>query len=250
MDILLSGICGHMGCEILAQTLDPDCDVNVAVGVDHAPSGDDIGIPIYTSFDDVTEKVDCVVDFSHHSATQALTSFAIKHSLPLVIATTGQTAEEKAMIEKSSETIPVFFAANFSIGVALLCSLAKKAAAVMDNAEIEIVEIHHDRKLDAPSGTALAIADAVREVRPESNIVCGRSGQGKREKNDIGINSVRIGNVVGVHEVLVGTKNETITLKHEAHSRALFANGAIAAARFIYGKPSGLYSMNDMIQTI
>ena len=143
--------------------------------------------------------------------------------------------------------IPVFFAANFSIGVALLCALAKKAASVMEGAEIEIVEIHHDRKLDAPSGTALAIADAIKEARPNAKAVCGRSGHAKREPDDIGISSVRYGNVVGVHEVIVASQNETVTLKHEAVSRSLFASGAITAAKFLVGRPAGLYTMKDMI---
>ena len=118
----------------------------------------------------------------------------------------------------------------------------------MGDAEIEIVEIHHDRKLDAPSGTALAISDAVKEARPDSKIVCGRSGHAKRETNEIGISSVRIGNVVGIHEVIVSTGSETLTLKHEAHTRALFASGAVAAAKYLAGREPGLYTMNDMIR--
>jgi len=246
MNIILSGICGHMGQEVYSLSLDPSSGITVAAGIDSAPSFG-LEVPVYKSFDDVSCDAECIVDFSHHSATLALTSFAVSRSLPLVIATTGQTEEEKKMIEDASKKVPVFFAANFSIGVALLCALSKKAASVMEGAEIEIVEVHHDRKLDAPSGTALAIADSIRGVRPESRVVCGRSGHEKREKNDIGINSVRIGNVVGTHEVLIGTKFETVTLKHEAHDRALFAQGAAAAARFIAGKDPGLYSMNDMV---
>ena len=118
----------------------------------------------------------------------------------------------------------------------------------MDGAQIEIVETHHVRKLDAPSGTALAIAKGLQEVRPEATLHCGRSGQGKRAPEEIGIQSVRIGNVVGIHEVLVGTDNQTITLKHEAHSRALFAEGALTAAAFVQDKAPGLYGMNDMIR--
>ena len=115
------------------------------------------------------------------------------------------------------------------------------------DAEIEIVEIHHDRKVDAPSGTALAIADAIRQIRPESTVHSGRSGMGKRTPEEIGIHAVRMGNVVGIHEVMIGTQNQTITLKHEAHSRALFAEGALAAADFLMGKPAGLYDMNSLL---
>ena len=125
--------------------------------------------------------------------------------------------------------------------------MAKKVAAAMPDAEIEIIEKHHDRKVDAPSGTALAIAEAIRSVRPEATIACGRSGFGKRTKEEIGIHAIRMGNLAGEHEVLIGTNNQTITLKHETHSRALFAEGALAAAAFLCGKPAGFYDMNSML---
>ena len=134
-----------------------------------------------------------------------------------------------------------------AVGVALLCSLAKQAAAVLPDADIEIVETHHNRKLDAPSGTALMIADAIREARPELHNHCGRSGQCKRESDEIGIHAVRMGGVVGIHEVLITTQTQTITLKHEAYSRALFAEGAVTAAQFLMGKGPGLYDMKSMI---
>ena len=246
MNILLSGICGHMGNEVLLASQEADSCVSVTAGVDpFAKEG--LPVPVFQSFDEVTGDFDCVIDFSNHAATAALTDFAVKNTLPLVIATTGQTEEQRQMIEKASRSVPIFFAANFSIGVALLCALAKKTASVMKDAECEIVEIHHDRKVDAPSGTAIALADSICEVRPGSRVVCGRNGHEKRGSDDIGISSVRIGNVVGVHEVLVGTKYETVTLKHEAHDRALFASGALAAAKFLVGKEPGLYTMQDMI---
>ena len=247
MNIIISGICGHMGREVLAIVDDPSSGITAVAGVDTTPAFG-MPVPVYKTFDEIGEAADCIIDFSHHSATGALTSFAADKKIPLVVATTGQTDEERALIAEAAKEIPVFFAANFSIGVALLCALAKKTASVMEGAEIEIVEIHHDRKLDAPSGTALAIADAIKDARPESEVVCGRSGHAKRAEGEIGISSVRIGNVVGVHEVLVGTHNETITLKHEAHNRALFASGAVAAAKFLAGKEAGLYTMNDMIR--
>jgi len=187
------------------------------------------------------------VDFSHHSATEVLLAFVKAHHLPLVLATTGHTEEEKAAILAAATEVPLFFSANCSLGVALLIELAKKTAAAMPDAEIEIIEKHHDRKLDAPSGTALAIADAIREVRPEATVNCGRSGHGKRTPNEIGVHAIRMGNIVGEHEVMIGTNSQTITLKHEAHSRALFAEGALAAAAFLQGKPAGLYDMKSMI---
>ncbi len=236
-----------MGKEFFELSKDPSHGVTVVAGVDKAPSFG-MPVPVFSSFDEVTVGADCIVDFSNHLATEDLTSYAVKASIPLVIATTGQTEDEKRMIEEASESIPVFFASNFSIGVALLAQLAKLAASVMKDAEIEIVEIHHDKKLDSPSGTALTIADAVREARPELKNNCGRSGHASREKDEIGINSVRIGNVVGIHEVIISNGAETVTLKHEAGSRSLFAKGAAAAAGFIVGKEPGLYSMKDMVR--
>ena len=134
-----------------------------------------------------------------------------------------------------------------SLGVALLCELAKITAKTMVDADIEIIEKHHNRKLDAPSGTALMLARAIKEVREKANFVLGRSGQSKRTKEEIGIHAIRMGNIVGEHEVIVGTDSQTITLKHEAHSRALFAEGGITAAVYVAGRPAGLYNMQDMI---
>ena len=245
MRILLSGLTGHMGAEV-AKLISARDDMELTAGVD-AFAGDGTCVPCAKSFADACTDVDCVIDFSHHSLTKALTDFCVNNRLPLVLATTGQTEEEKRMIREASASIPLFFAANYSLGIALLIELAKKTAAVMEGAEIEIVEAHHDRKLDAPSGTALAIADGIREVRPEAVNHCGRSGQGKRTPEEIGIHAIRMGNIVGMHEVIIGTPNQTITLKHEAHSRALFAEGALSAAGFLMGKGAGLYDMKSLL---
>ncbi len=165
----------------------------------------------------------------------------------MVIATTGHTEQELNLIHKASASVPVFFSANMSVGIALLVKLAKITAAAMPGAEIEIIEKHHDRKLDAPSGTAVMLANELKTVRPNSRIVAGRSGHGKREREDIGIHAIRMGNIVGEHEVIFGTDNQTITLKHEAHDRALFADGAATAAAFLVGKPAGLYDMHSLL---
>ena len=132
--------------------------------------------------------------------------------------------------------------------MALLAEMAKKTAAAYPNANIEIVETHHNRKLDAPSGTAILIANAIKEVRKAATTLVGRNGHAKRTEEEIGIHSVRRGNIVGIHEVLISTNAETITLKHEAHSRALFAEGALAAAEFLCGKPAGLYNMKNILE--
>ena len=245
MRILVSGLKGYMGNEVAALAAKGNRGAELVCGVD--PAEGPAPVPCYPSFAEAPADVDVVVDFSHHSCTRELLAYAVGGGIPLVLATTGQTEEERAAIAKAAEKIPLFFAANYSLGVALLIELARKTAAAMPDAEIEIVEIHHDRKVDAPSGTALAIAEAIRQVRPESTVHTGRSGMGKRTPEEIGIHAVRMGNVVGVHEVMIGTQNQTITLKHEAHSRALFAEGALAAADFLMGKPAGLYDMTSLL---
>ena len=247
MRILVSGLGGAMGCEVAKLALAGYRGAELVGGVSPHGSDELFDVPCAADFDHAISDVDCVVDFSHHSATDALLTFVKAHHLPLVLATTGHTEEEKAAILAAATEVPLFFSANCSLGVALLIELAKKTAAAMPDAEIEIIEKHHDRKLDAPSGTALAIADAIREVRPEATVNCGRSGHGKRTPNEIGVHAIRMGNIVGEHEVMIGTNSQTITLKHEAHSRALFAEGALAAAAFLQGKPAGLYDMKSMI---
>lgn len=246
MRILVNGLYGHMGREVANLALQGYRVAVLAAGA-HIHGGTDYDVPCAVNIADACTDVDCIIDFSHHSCTDALLTFAVSNDLPLVLATTGQTDEERAAIENASKKIPLFFAANYSLGIALLIELAKKTAAAMPDAEIEIIEKHHDRKVDAPSGTALAIAQAIQQVRADATINCGRSGFGKRAKEEIGIHAIRMGNIVGEHEVLIGTQNQTITLKHEAHSRALFAEGALAAAEFICGKAPGLYDMKSMI---
>ncbi len=246
MRILLSGLGGHMGAEVAKLCAEGYRGAELVAGVDYM-NWQNAAVPCAPDFDGARADVDCIVDFSHHSCTNALLAFAVKNRLPLVIATTGQTDEERAAIREASERIPVFVAANFSVGVALLIEMAKKVAAAMPEAEIEIIEKHHDRKVDAPSGTALAIAEAIQSVRPAAAIVTGRSGFGKRTKEEIGIHAIRMGNLAGEHEVLIGTNNQTITLKHETHSRALFAEGALAAAAFLCGKSAGYYNMQSML---
>lgn len=246
MRILVNGLCGHMGREVARLAAEGYRGAELVAGAD--PSGAaECSVPCAADIRNAVTDVDCIIDFSHHACTNALLEFAVENRLPLVLATTGQTEDERAAILAASERIPLFFAANYSLGVALLIEMAKKTAAAMPEAEIEIIEKHHDRKVDAPSGTALAIAAAIREVRPDAAVNTGRSGQGRRTPEEIGIHAVRMGNIVGEHEVMIGTQNQTITLKHEAHSRALFAEGALAAAEFLCGKPAGLYDMKSMI---
>lgn len=250
MNILLVGMYGHMGRQVRKLAEAGLRGASVVLGVDPgAESGDALCAKNFAEAEAMDiSQVDCIVDFSHHSAAADLVNFAVKHEKPLIVATTGHTPEEAALIRAAGEKIPVFFSANMSLGIALLVELAKKAAAAMPDAEIEIIEKHHDRKLDAPSGTALMLCDAIREVRKHAYPVCGRSGHGKRTPEEIGIHAIRMGNIVGEHEVIIGTQNQTLTLRHDAHDRALFAEGAIAAAEFLTGKPAGLYTMQDIVK--
>ena len=200
------------------------------------------------TFDELgTVEADVVIDFSHHTAVADVLAYAKKIGAAAVIGTTGHTPEEKAMITAAAEEIPVFFSGNMSLGIAVLCRLAKQAAAAFPDADIEIVEAHHTRKVDAPSGTALMLFNAIREVRPEAVANCGRSGEGKRTKEEIGIHALRMGNVVGIHEIHIHTGNQSLTLKHESGSRAMLADGACDAARFMVGKGKGLYNMESML---
>ena len=191
---------------------------------------------------------DVIIDFSHHSAALSVVEYAKKCGCAAVIGTTGHTPEEKAAITEAAKHIPVFWAGNMSLGIAVLCRLAKQAAAMFPDADIEIVEVHHNRKVDAPSGTALMLYEAVKAARPQATAHCGRAGEGKRTPEEIGISSLRMGNVVGIHEVHIATGNQILTLRHEATNRGMFAEGGVDAARFVCGKPAGLYNMTQLLE--
>lgn len=242
MKIILNGSNGRMGKEILSLIAENYAGAELAAAVDMTNAKG------YKSLAEYAGEADCIVDFTHHSATKELLEYATRRNLPLVIATTGQTEDELAMIRDAAKKIPIFLSANMAVGVAILCEIEKLVAKMMPDADIEIVETHHNRKLDAPSGTALMLANAIKEVRPDANFVLGRSGFGKRDKNDIGIHAIRVGNVVGEHEVIIGTDAQTITLKHTSHTRAVLGEGALRAAAFLISKPCGMYNMNDLIK--
>lgn len=192
-------------------------------------------------------EADVVIDFSHHTAVADVLAYAKRIGAAAVIGTTGHTEEEKTMIYKAAKEIPVFFSGNMSLGIAVLCRLAKQAASFFPDADIEIVEVHHNRKVDAPSGTALMLFNAVKEARPQAVANCGRADEGKRTKEEVGISSLRMGNVVGIHEVHIHTGTQCLTLKHEAVTRAMLADGAVDAARFMVGKAKGLYNMENIL---
>ena len=204
------------------------------------------GVP--RTFQELGElAADVVVDFSHHTAIADVLCYTKKIGAAAVIGTTGHTEEEKALIRAASQEIPVFYAGNVSLGIAVLCRLVKQAASFFPDADIEIVEVHHTRKVDAPSGTAHMLFNAIKEVRPNAWENCGRAGEGKRTRDEIGVHALRMGNVVGIHEVHINTGNQTLVLKHESGSRAMLADGAVSAARFMEGKPAGLYDMESIL---
>ena len=192
-------------------------------------------------------EADVVIDFSHHTAVSDVLAYAKAIGAAAVIGTTGHTGEEKELIFAAAKEIPVFYSGNMSLGIAVLCRLAKQAAAAFPDADIEIVEVHHNRKVDAPSGTALMLFNAIKEVRPEAVANCGRAGEGKRTKEEIGISALRLGSVVGIHEIHIHTGTQSLTLRHEAVTRAMLADGAVDAARFMAGKGVGLYNMENLL---
>ncbi len=242
INVLVYGALGRMG-SIVINRVEQAEDMAVAAGVDVYSKGG----AVYARLDEVTEKVDVVIDFSHHTLTPALLDWCVSKSVPIVLCTTGHDEGEKAAITAAAQKIPIFFSANMSMGIALLADLAKRAAALFPEADVEIVEAHHNRKLDAPSGTALMLARSIQEARPDSTLKLGRAGMGKRDKNEIGIQSVRMGNLPGTHVVCISTDSQTIELKHEAHDRSLFADGALTAARYLVGKPAGVYDMRGIV---
>ena len=249
--IILSGCNGHMGCAVSANALE-DGELEVVAGVDKDIDSVPQYFNVYKSFLEVKERGDVIIDFSNPSALEPMLKYAVSNEIPLVLCTTGYDENQTASIVRVSKLIPVFKSGNMSIGINLLSELVRKACAVLGSQyDIEIIEKHHRRKVDAPSGTALLLADACASALPyEPQFVYDRSGE-RRPRNavDIGISTVRAGTIVGQHEVIFAGQNEVIELKHSAASRDVFAVGAIRAAKFISKvKIPGLYGMSDMLK--
>ena len=247
--ILLSGCFGRMGSAVISAARE-NGKIEIISGVDITEG--ESSFPVYKSIFDNAEVPDVIIDFSHHSALPGILNYAVKNNVPVVIATTGHDKEETDLMEKASELIPVFFSRNMSIGVNLLIALSRKASEFLGlDYDVEIIEKHHRNKLDAPSGTALMIADAIAETREDTSYVYDRHDRReKRSSEEIGIHAVRGGSIIGEHEVIFAGKDEVITISHSAASRSLFAAGAIKAAEFIIGKEPKLYSMDDMLNEI
>lgn len=245
--IILSGATGRL-CTAIARLCSERDDCEIVCGVDIHVSNES-KFPIYTKFDEIKEKGDVIIDCSHHTLAGEIVRYAKENHLAIVVCTTGHTDDEAAVIHEAGETIPVLKSKNMSLGINLLSELVKKAAAALgEDFDIEIVEAHHNKKLDAPSGTALMLADAAAEVRDESEYVYDRHNVRKqRDKREIGISSIRGGTIVGEHSVIFAGQDEMITLSHSAGSRDLFAQGAIRAALWLAGQKKGFYTMADVI---
>lgn len=244
--ILLNGCLGKMGQAVEACVNSRD-DVIISVGVDIA-DGNRV-YPIHTCFVDVTEEADVILDFSNPLVLDDMLAFATERKIPVIICTTGFSDAQVQKIKDTAKFIPVFYSGNMSLGINMLIELSKMAAKVMsDSFDIEIVEKHHNQKIDAPSGTAIMIADAVAAQMDDSQYVYDRHAyRKKREKNEIGIHSVRGGTIVGEHEVIFAGHDEVLSIKHTTQSKGVFASGAVNAAVFIKDKPAGLYDMGDLL---
>ncbi len=246
VDIIVSGINGRMG-RAIEQMCSGSEKFRIVAGVDIS-----LGIPHeFPTVSDINElscKADALIDFSHHSAAKVLCEYAVKTGTPVIFCTTGYTDEELDIISEASKKTAVFRSGNMSLGINLLIELAKKASEILEGFDIEIIEQHHNQKLDAPSGTALMIADGIKGVREDSEYVYDRTkARQKRARNEIGIHSVRGGSIVGEHEVIFAGRNENVTLRHSALSREVFADGALKAAEYIKGKGAGMYNMSNVL---
>ena len=245
--ILLCGAKGKMG-NAVSSIVSADNDAKIVAGIDLVEEAS--SYPVYTSINAVKEKFDVIIDFSHPSVTDSVLDYAKENKIPAVICTTGLSKEQISKIEFYSKDVPLFFSANMSIGINLLIDLVKRASRILeDNFDIEIIEKHHNLKLDAPSGTALAIADGISEAvsfNPEY-VYDRHSVRKKRDKSEIGIHSMRGGTIVGEHSVIFAGNNEVIEVNHSATSKEVFAVGAVKAAKFLKDKPAGLYNMTQLI---
>ncbi|MGX7163977.1 4-hydroxy-tetrahydrodipicolinate reductase [Enterococcus massiliensis] len=248
--ILLSGSNGRMG-QVLQQLIAQQPDLEVVAGIDRQANGTG-AFPVYQSPAEVKETIDLVIDFSHYSVVPELLNVCVTRNWPVVVATTGLSEETKTMLAVAAQVIPVFYSANMSLGInVLIKALQAITPSLAADFNIEIIEKHHNQKKDAPSGTALLLADSINETLEEKkNYIFGRSGnENENALNEMGIHAVRGGTIPGEHTVLYAGSDEIITLTHTALSRDIFANGALKAAAFLLQQPAGLYSMADLLET-
>ena len=245
LKIIINGYSGAMG-RVLTKCVNEDSEFQLVCGV----SKDKLDVPFktYLKMNEVKETADVIIDFSHHSAIYDVLEYATKNKTPLVIATTGFNEDELKIIKEASSIIPIFHSSNMSIGVNVLVKLVKEAAKALNEFDIEIIEKHHNKKLDSPSGTAIMIANGIKEVIPENEFIYGRYGRcEKRNPTEIGIHAIRGGTIVGEHTTIFAGHDEIVEIKHTAQSKNIFAKGAITAAKFLVNKSPGYYNMNSMI---
>ncbi len=245
--IILCGCSGKMG-SFVADAVKAKNNMQIVAGVDKVNNGCEF--PVFSIFSEVTIEADVIIDFSHPVMLDSMLDYAKQKNIAVVIATTGYNDEQLEKIKEASKFIPVFFTFNMSIGVNLICSLARKAANILgDGFDIEIVEKHHNQKIDAPSGTAIMLANAVNEELGNSKVYeyDRHSKRQKRSQNEIGIHSVRGGTIVGEHDVIFAGRDEVVTISHAAYSKEVFAVGAVKAAEFISKKTAGLYDMTSVM---
>lgn len=247
--IMMHGCNGKMG-QVITGLLSKDEDAQIVAGIDPFDDGHN-AYPVFPSIEQCVVKADVIIDFASAKAVDSLIDYAVSHNIPAVICTTGLSEEQIAKIKEASAKVAILRSANMSLGINTLFKLLKEAASILApaNFDIEIVEKHHNQKVDAPSGTALALADAVKESLDDSYYYkYDRSTQrAARDPKEIGISAVRGGTIVGEHEVIFCGEDEVIEFKHTAYSKAIFAKGAIEAAKFLAGKEAGLYDMSDVI---
>ncbi len=250
LKLILNGCGGRMG-RVISSLVSDMPDAKIVAGCDIL-SPADLNFPFYDKIYNCNEQADVLIDFSHPSAFSDITTYCVANKIPLVMATTGLSSTQIETLSNISIEIPVFFSANMSMGINLLIEMAKTAAAFTEGTfDIEIIEKHHNKKLDAPSGTAIAIANGINSAlsQPKTTVYDRTGYRKERNKNEMGIHAVRGGTIVGEHTVLLAGRDEVIEIKHEAMSRDIFASGAIKSAHFIKGKPAGLYSMQDIIKS-
>ncbi|WP_077367157.1 4-hydroxy-tetrahydrodipicolinate reductase [Anaerosalibacter sp. Marseille-P3206] len=246
--VLINGYCGTMG-KVIANEIEAEDNMKVVAGVDKKAINLQDDINLYNDIKDCKEEIDLIIDFSHPSSLPSLLEYAINKNVPIVMGTTGLSDEDINSIKNASKKIPVFYSANMSLGINLLVSIVKNISPILnDTFDIEIIEKHHNKKIDAPSGTAYMIANAINsELDNSKEYVFDRHAKSQaRNKNEIGIHSIRGGTIVGEHSVIYAGTDEVIEIKHSASSKKIFAQGAIKAAKFLYNKECGFYNMENL----
>ncbi len=247
--IIMHGCNGHMG-QVISELVEKDADVEIVAGIDIADNGKN-SYPVFTNMEDCHVEADAIIDFSSAKAVDALLDYSAKREIPVVVCTTGLSEEQLAHLEETSQKVAVLKSANMSLGINTLLKIVQSAAKVLAEAgfDMEIVERHHKLKLDAPSGTALALADSLNEAMDNRYHYVYDRSQRREQRDDmeIGISAVRGGTIVGDHEVIFAGPDEVIEFKHTAYSKAVFGKGAVEAAKFLAGKPAGRYDMSDVI---